>query len=317
MKMEAVSEIITKFGGLDALKGDGYYIRLENPPYMRLVIEEVGPGVADPKNDLISVAHYYEQNGDAMRDPEIVYEVGDDLREWTPVTYQQDSLGIYQEAVFKDETGLKVNPELVGSITSFSRTWDRNIREQGFLEVENQIKETKPQTTSEGKEARPLTKSEKIDLGTKEITRRVREQLKSEFKDCKFSVTFETFSGGSEVKIHLMSAKARVIREMSEIPEAAFLRLGTSYTRENIEKLQAERYHQLSEPQLRHDYDPLEWCNGVYLTEAGHKLLRRVVEIADQYNYDESDIQTDYFNTNFYLHLSLGKWDKPFVDEAA
>ncbi|MBA7624514.1 hypothetical protein ES703_31923 [subsurface metagenome] len=138
MQMETVSEIITKFGGLEALKDTNFYIKLENPGFMRLVIEHVGEGPinGDP---LISVAHYYEQNGDAMRDPEIVFEVGDDLRSWTPIEYQQDNLGIYNRAVFKDEGGLKINPKLVGSITSFARTWDKNIKAQGFLEVENQI----------------------------------------------------------------------------------------------------------------------------------------------------------------------------------
>jgi len=139
MEMETVSAIIRKHGGIEALKADNsFYIRLESAGFMRLVIEYVGEGPinGDP---LISVAHYYEQNGDAMRDPEIVFEVGDDLRSWTPTEYQQDNLGIYQKAVFKDESGVKINPKLVGSITSFARTWDKNIREQGFLEVENTV----------------------------------------------------------------------------------------------------------------------------------------------------------------------------------
>ena len=141
MEMETVSEIIRKHGGLEALKGGDYYIRLEKPGFDRLVIEWVGQGVVDPKDDLVSVAHYYEQNGDPMRDPEIVYEVGDDLRIWTPISYQQDALGVYQEAIFRDERGqLMISPKLLGSITSFSRTWDRNLKEQGWVEVENEIK---------------------------------------------------------------------------------------------------------------------------------------------------------------------------------
>lgn len=138
--MKTVSEIIRKFGGLEALKDDSYYIRLEKPAYMRLVIEHVGKGPI-AGNPLISVAHYYEQNGDAMRDPEIVYEVSKELREWTPIFYQQDNLGIYQEAIFRNEAGqLMTNPKLLGSLTSFSRTWDRNLEQQGFLETENTIK---------------------------------------------------------------------------------------------------------------------------------------------------------------------------------
>jgi hypothetical protein len=32
--------------------------------------------------------------------------------------------------------------------------------------------------------------------------------------------------------------------------------------------------------------------------------------------YDESDITTDYFHTAYYLSLSIGKWDKPYVQVA-
>lgn len=28
--------------------------------------------------------------------------------------------------------------------------------------------------------------------------------------------------------------------------------------------------------------------------------------------YDESDIQTDYFNTAFYIDVNVGKWNKPY-----
>jgi hypothetical protein len=28
--------------------------------------------------------------------------------------------------------------------------------------------------------------------------------------------------------------------------------------------------------------------------------------------YDKSDIQTDYFNTAYYIDINVGKWDKPY-----
>ena len=31
--------------------------------------------------------------------------------------------------------------------------------------------------------------------------------------------------------------------------------------------------------------------------------------------YDESDIQTDYFNTAFYMDVNIGKWNKPYLVE--
>ena len=154
-----------------------------------------------------------------------------------------------------------------------------------------------------------------INLTTKEIARLIREQLKREFPMCKFSVRCKYFSLGSEITVSLMSAPFKVIKDFEEIPEEAIQLSGRP--KEQIRELQAERYHQLNKHQLLGDYNPNEWCNGVYLTERGHNLLKRVVEIVLQYNKRESDIQADYFNTNFYFMLTLGKWGKPFAQATA
>ena len=29
--------------------------------------------------------------------------------------------------------------------------------------------------------------------------------------------------------------------------------------------------------------------------------------------YDNSDAQTDYFDTAYYVHINIGSWDKPFI----
>jgi Domain of unknown function (DUF6908) len=133
--MKTVAKMIDTCGGLEWLRQPGNYIRLENPPYMRLVIEYIGEG---PRGlPAIAVAHYYEQNGDAMRDPEIVFEVNPDAwktGDWCPVSYRQDNLDIYQEAVFLvDEGKPMIRPTLLRDLKSFARQWDRNIEQQGFV----------------------------------------------------------------------------------------------------------------------------------------------------------------------------------------
>ena len=132
--MKTVQAIIDKWGGIEKLKEDGYYIKLKQEGYDNLVIEFVG-NYKDTGHPLISVAHYYEQNGDMMRDPEIVFIANP--AGWQPMTYQQDNLGIYQEIVFDNEEGkTMVNIRQLNSCKSFSRTWDRNIKDQGWLEIE-------------------------------------------------------------------------------------------------------------------------------------------------------------------------------------
>ena len=74
-------------------------------------------------------------------------------------------------------------------------------------------------------------------------------------------------------------------------------------------------HHQLNNYTLLGDYNTLDWCNGVFLTERGHNMLKKVVEITNQYNWNNSDSQIDYFDVNFYLHLSIGRWDKPFIQQ--
>src|SRR5665213_2491457 len=69
--MKTILAILKQAGGWH----HGLYLKIENPPYMALVIEatdESGPcGLP-----AVSVAHYSEQIGDLMRDPEMCFELG-------------------------------------------------------------------------------------------------------------------------------------------------------------------------------------------------------------------------------------------------
>ena len=161
-----------------------------------------------------------------------------------------------------------------------------------------------------------LTKTEKINLGTTEIAKRIRKQLKEEFKDCKFSVTTKQYSGGSSISINLMKADRKTVKDIKDIPEMGITQLGEHYTREDVEQRQNAKYHQLNRYTLQDEYDPRTWCNGVFLTEQGHNLLQKVVAIAAHYNYDDSVPEADYYSVNFSLDIQLGKWDKAFEDGA-
>lgn len=129
-RMETVQAIIDRHGGIEALKEN--YIRIENEPYMPLVIEWVGSG--PHQTELVSVAHYYTQNGDAMRDPEIVFIVSK-LGFWVPMSFQQDNLALYQEAVTIRDGSFFMKAALIRNIQEFAQMWDRNIAAQGFLKA--------------------------------------------------------------------------------------------------------------------------------------------------------------------------------------
>jgi hypothetical protein len=123
--------MIDERGGLTKLMD--HPIRVENQPYMRLVIEHIGTGPRSLPH--ISVCHYGEQNGDLMRDPDMTFEIAADGR-WLPVSYRNDYVGKDEEAVWQDEHGTVLcRPRLVMELQSFARTWDKNIGEQGFVQA--------------------------------------------------------------------------------------------------------------------------------------------------------------------------------------
>jgi len=118
--------------------------KMEAEGFMPLTIEKLEENLLTPWGVGITygLCHYYEQNGDLMRDPEMVFIVVDNRGEEKdfenlhvyPKMYQQDNLGIYEESITIE----------FGKITSyikawqaahvhFARQWLSNIKEQGFL----------------------------------------------------------------------------------------------------------------------------------------------------------------------------------------
>lgn len=80
-------------------------------------------------NPVYSIAHFYLQNGDLMRDPDMEIAVNDTLGIAYPLTYQLDALGIYQEVFVSTE---KYRPKLLNELSDFLNDWGKNIKSQGF-----------------------------------------------------------------------------------------------------------------------------------------------------------------------------------------
>lgn len=93
---------------------------------------------------LYSIAHYFRQNGDMMRDPDVVFFQVDTFKEgypehsrdifpveYYPVSFEQSSIGLYQEAIVLGSEGIEgIRPKLQRSITSFCNDWMMNIKNQ-------------------------------------------------------------------------------------------------------------------------------------------------------------------------------------------
>jgi len=122
------------------------------------------------------------------------------------------------------------------------------------------------------------------NLSTKEITKIVRQRLKKEFSECKFSVRYKSFAGGSSISCALVSAPFDVF---TEDLKDGYIQVNHFYIeKENI------------------------------LTDKAKEVLKKVTDMFTSFNYNDSDAQIDYFSTNFYFHLEVGQWDKPFIKTA-
>ena len=107
---------------------------LDNAPgvFMALHVEAVdAKRVGEHSGLLISLAHYGEQNGDLMRDPDVVFlRVADAAY---PVSYRNDYAGIDREYVIWDGAGgtsCQINKRMQADLASFCRVWMRNVRHQ-------------------------------------------------------------------------------------------------------------------------------------------------------------------------------------------
>ena len=131
--MQTVLRILERAGGYRPT----LYLKIENSPYMALVIEAV-PDPGPLGCPALSVAHYGEQNGDLMRDPEMCFEWSQPPRcgpELVPYYWRNDWMGFEQYSRYLDGANYVFVPSIYGQHRKFAALWDRNLRDQHFLEA--------------------------------------------------------------------------------------------------------------------------------------------------------------------------------------
>jgi len=88
--------------------------------------------------DIVSMAHYYVQNGDLMADPEMTFMCGEVDGQYIVMagSYRQDGLGIDQESVrYTKDDGWRYNKALQIEHTQFAEMWLKNLMSQLKIEV--------------------------------------------------------------------------------------------------------------------------------------------------------------------------------------
>lgn len=103
----------------------GNHVKLQASGFMDLSIDCIGEG-------RISMAHNYIQNGDLMADPDMEIQIHP-TGVAEALTFQQDSLGLYQEVYTEGPHGEKmVYPQLKKDLNRFLEQWLKNLKMQGF-----------------------------------------------------------------------------------------------------------------------------------------------------------------------------------------
>ncbi len=111
---------------------DGDYAKIaNNSSLMPVIVEKVGHLAG--YGEIISIAHYGEQNGDLMADPEMTFTSVDG--KYYPISFKNDYVGLYQEVFSYDEDGKPdaIDIKLQSDLTTFANQWMINIQEQQRL----------------------------------------------------------------------------------------------------------------------------------------------------------------------------------------
>lgn len=120
---------------LDQLLGDATAVRITVLGYMPLSVEKIG--VDGEGHRLVSLCHYGEQNGDLMRDPDLVFMFQDapDSFIAEPVSFRNDYVGLDQEVYRYDEAGTRthLDTKLKQDLREFAQIWFANLNQQGFF----------------------------------------------------------------------------------------------------------------------------------------------------------------------------------------
>lgn len=118
-------QFVMKMAG-EVLRGEVDFKTFEaGAGFMPLTIEQVG-------DNFIVISHYYEQNGDAMADPDREFAYDNDRKTLQARTYQQDALQRYDE-VYGDDG---YNEELEEELNLFAHEWFQTIEKQGYVPVQ-------------------------------------------------------------------------------------------------------------------------------------------------------------------------------------
>ena len=76
-----------------------------------------------------TLCHYFKQNGDMCQDPEMLFLKHNNGPVY-PIMFQQAIPPIYQESMYQEGNGWKLNPRMQKEHARFANIWIKNIKQQ-------------------------------------------------------------------------------------------------------------------------------------------------------------------------------------------
>ena len=109
------------------------YVKIDNSDgtFMPVILEVI---FEDERLRIISLAHYYLQEGDLMADPEMCLIYNKEQGVYWPSYFKQDSIGIEEESIIFEHGEIKsVDTNMQKEHTTFANMWLKNIKYQQNL----------------------------------------------------------------------------------------------------------------------------------------------------------------------------------------
>jgi len=137
------------------------------------------------------------------------------------------------------------------------------------------------------------------NLRLSDIAPIIRSYIKNVYPTWRFSVVQEHYSGGCGLYVTLMEA-----------PETIFLeeRIKAFPRREYKDEDVSIICQQLNNSRNIQNW---EWYYD-WMSDKAKEVLKDIDVLVNSFRFDDSDSSVDYFSTNFYPHLYIGKWNKAF-----
>ena len=232
----------------------------------------------------------------------------------------QSFVNAFETALKEEQTGFVQHTDMYGGTYEYTNADLKRMEEAGVKPMEHSY-------TGGGWEG----VNSKKNLSTKDQAKAITDEMKKQFPDVKISRKSDVYSMGSSIDFNVMSSGKDLYISDKDIDKFGNEQLfNTDITRgygfsnwaeKNVPTYRTDksysfddvkRYAKETLKDTRNHQQQSVRGNEWYLSDYGKKVISELNKQANSYTYSDSDGQVDYFDHGTYMHINIGKWDKPY-----